>query len=233
MVGAAFWEKEGGELSDVWAEYYRCLLCGWSWRQRSYKDLTPRTKVYQLKEFEISSLNVSLAEVGTYIKNKFADPSSLSWERFEDLTNDVLKQHGFQTIQTARTHDEGADILLIGSSDKVEGIIECKKYAANRPIGVSIIRELVGSSILWETKKAYLVTSSVFTSFSKKAVKKFSARGYELNLVDATEFLNYLSIYNEHLPDLASLTEQKRLEIINGNKEIYNDIPVKEFVSTF
>jgi restriction system protein len=165
------------------------MLCGWAWVAQD-NELSLTQKVTELKQFDLNSPNLPLDELGAHLRRNVSDVQGLDWTRFEDLTNDVFKANGFQTIQTARTKDGGADILLLASADDcIAGIVECKQYDRGRPIGVSTVRSLVGAAVYWDVREAYLVTSSSFTSYSKKSVEEFKERGYHLNLVDATEFL--------------------------------------------
>ena len=209
---------------DIYAQSIKCMLCGWYWYCSSDDKCFEGIRHSSLAGFDINSPDLGLDELGTYLKHRFADPTALSWERFEDLANDVFKARGYRTVQTARTKDGGADVLLLGAGDKVSAIVECKKYSKENTIGVALVRTLVGSAVYWDVKEAYLVTTTMFSSVARNYVTDFRTRGYAVNLIDCTEFLKYLEVYNRDLPDLNKLTPAKREEIIAANMERYRPL---------
>lgn len=72
-----------------------------------------------LREFNISDPAVALAELGAHLKRSFSDVYSLSWQRFEDLVADVFRcNYASDVIQTARSADGGADMLLLSRDGK-------------------------------------------------------------------------------------------------------------------
>lgn len=222
------WDNGTGVTSDTWHQYVHCMLCGWSWSIRDHKHFGGEHRVKRLKKFGINSLKVGLHELGTHLKIHADQLQLLDWKRFEDLTNAVFREHGFETIQTARAKDGGADILLIGAGGQVSGIVECKRRKRDNAIGISTVRSLMGAAILWETREAFLVTSGTFTSYSRRSVLDYREKGYALNLVDATEFLRYLDVYNEQMPALNKLSKAKRKDIIDANMKVFEAIPVRE-----
>lgn len=92
----------------------------------------------------------------------------LSASEFEELVAEVFRKKDFDVIITPKTRDGGKDII---ASYNMNGlpcmlIIECKKYARGRKVGVRIVRELYGIQQKEHYGKAVIVTSS---SFSKDA----------------------------------------------------------------
>ena len=96
-----------------------CPLCGWylyNWadHQRWSADNTIvyRSQLAVLKQFEIDSYEVTLRELGTYLRHNFSDVYALDWRRFESLVANVFKEHGFDAVLTQQTRDGGADVLV-------------------------------------------------------------------------------------------------------------------------
>ena len=193
----------------------RCPLCGWYLSSiLGYLDI--RESV--LREFDINAQEVTLNELGAHLKRRYRDVYDLSWRRFEELVADVFKEHGFDTVLTAPTKDGGADVLLFRDSRRcIDAIVECKKYRQDRRVGIGSVRALVGVAVAWETKRAFLVTSSDFSTDSKVAANRYGTLGFEVDLVGASELLQLLGAYNTKLPPLHKVTEFLRRGIVARN----------------
>lgn len=94
----------------------------------------------------------------------------LSSADFEDLVAEVFRRNGFEVVVTPRTRDGGKDII---ASYNMSGIpcmliIECKRYAEGRKVGVGVIRQIHGTQQAEHYGKAVVVTTS---SFSRDAMR--------------------------------------------------------------
>lgn len=194
-----------------------CPLCGWRlWTYSGDRGIPESQQVCKiLKQFNINSDGVGIDELGAHLKSHFSDIYALEWRRFEELAEDVFKNQGFETVLTCPSNDGGADVLLLERrSDRIQAIVECKKYSASRKVGVSLVRNLVGAAVEWDTRQAFLVTTSDFTRGAKLAAKSFRNKGYAISLVGSTELLSALGVYNVSLPRLEDLTKEKFHDII-------------------
>jgi len=213
--------REIDEFDRFWRRY--CPLCGW--HIESVPDvfgmeapIIGGDSIRVLKEFNLNAAELPLAELGTHLKRSYADIYCLSWRRFEELVTDVFKTHGYDCVLTQATGDDGADILIYRRGDQsLWAVVECKKYANSRRVGVASVRQLVGAAVDWNVRRAYLVTSSEFSRIAQNKARNFLGTGYEIDLVAASELLGLLDVYNEHLPPLHLLTTEVREEIIRAN----------------
>ena len=171
-----------------------------------------------LREFDIDSPSIAISELGTHLKKNFSDVYGLDPWRFEEVMNDVFRAHGYKTILTQRRKDDGADIILIGGNNDRMGIVECKRYSKSRKIGVELIRQLMGTIIQWEVRRAYFVTTSDFTAGAREVARKYTKQGYEFDLKAASDILKMLNVYNETLPPLDKLNKGIRDEILKANQ---------------
>jgi hypothetical protein len=81
------------------------------------------------------------------------DPSSSSgsanWFLFEKKVKDWLASLGYEAIHTSasRNGDNGVDVSASWKSGGTERLLvaQCKCYRADRPVGPSVVRELIGS----------------------------------------------------------------------------------------
>jgi hypothetical protein len=190
-----------------------CPVCGWAyqrWQDFAFGVPEHHASERFLRSFEISSDKVALSELGTHLRRNFSDIYSLSPYRFEDLIGDIFKQIGYSVEMTKKSRDGGVDIYILSGSGEKIGIIECKRYKPTRKVDITLVSKLLGTQLALDTKKAYLVTTS---SYTEPAVKRSEANGiarhgFELNLLDASDILRLLKLYNEQLPPLDKITSK-------------------------
>jgi restriction endonuclease Mrr len=155
-----------------------------------------------LKAFSLTDeLNVSLTDLGAHLKTHWSDVYSISPRRFEELIEDVFKHLGYRTRLTQATRDGGADIIILDKHGGEQAIVEVKRYAEQRRVGVGLVRQLIGSQYLHHVDKSFLVTSSTFTqeAISIASSLKASPMPFEMDLWDSTRVLQELGLYNSHV----------------------------------
>lgn len=120
---------------------------------------------------------------------------SLRPRQFEELVAEILASYGWDVHLTPPSRDGGYDIFAISrdvSGVESSWIIECKKYAEHRKIGVDIVRALYGTTaVLQHGANALLATTSYFT----KGAKEFKASRYNLELKDYDAVLQWVNEY--------------------------------------
>lgn len=112
-----------------------------------------------------------------------------AWFQFEKDCAQVLRGAGMQVIHRAanRNGDGGVDLYAHDATGDT-WVIQCKCWAANRPVGVDVVRELVGAVASADrgatlASRGMIMTTSTFTS---GAVSEAVALGYKL--VDGAKF---------------------------------------------
>jgi hypothetical protein len=116
------------------------------------------------------------------------------WFQFERDCAGLMRMRGWTVIHQAASRDGDGGVDLYATD--VSGapyVVQCKCWAADRPVGPDVVRELAGAIQLVGagsavTPKGVLVTSSTFTS---GAVEAAIALGFEL--VDGARFANLLA----------------------------------------
>ncbi|MGH7242358.1 MAG: restriction endonuclease [Phycisphaerales bacterium] len=199
-----------------------CPLCGWCLKYWPFvggeTPIVDSGCVAELKEFDINSTALSLEELGAYLRRHVADVYGLHWRRFEELVADVFRAHGFQILLTQQTRDGGADLIVVSKDDgKPIGIVECKRYAAERRVGISAIRCLTGAALQFDVQQAYLVTSSEFSSIAQAGARELEQRGMAFDLISCSRLLEMLQVYTMGLPSLHLLSDTARAEIASHN----------------
>jgi hypothetical protein len=126
-------------------------------------------------------------EILKQINQDFSSIYSIEPRKFEELVAELLDRDEFQVEITPKTRDGGRDILAYKESDVGTHLflIECKRYAAHKKIGLDIVQRLHGVRDDERASAAVIVTTS---SFSPDA-KQFEERNkYVISLRDG----NYL-----------------------------------------
>src|ERR1035441_364043 len=116
---------------------------------------------------------------------------TLTSREFEELVAVILESYGLQVSLTPPTRDGGYDILAIQTG--VPGldatwIVECKKYAEDRRIGVEIVRNLFGVRDYLSIANAAIVTTA---SFTRDALDFARNRG-AIKLIDRSQLIAWI-----------------------------------------
>ena len=114
--------------------------------------------------------------------------------KFEELVADLLVDLGYEVELTPATHDGGKDILaqIATPHGKLLCLVEAKKYRADRPVGVALVRQLYGTLIDADATSAMLVTTSYFS----REAKIFQHRHkYRLTLHDYGNVVHWIRGY--------------------------------------
>lgn len=107
----------------------------------------------------------------------------LSPRGFEVLVADLLGRLNYEVTLTPASKDGGKDIYA-AKKDHLGTflyIVECKKYAPDRPVGVGIIRQLSGVVNAEQATAGILATTSFFTKGAEEFQRTLS---YQISLKD-------------------------------------------------
>ena len=117
---------------------------------------------------------------------------SISPRTFEELIAELLRREGMKTVLTPPTRDGGRDVLVMSSSviGELLFLVECKRYAPNRPVDVSIVRELFGVLGHERATGALIATTSYFTEAALKFRKPIQ---YQMGFKDYDAIRTWLA----------------------------------------
>lgn len=129
-----------------------------------------------------------------FLRRAADDPDFLfqiSPRQFEELVAELFSRKGFQVDLTPRTRDGGKDIYVArhDSIGRMLFIVECKRYAPNRPVGVGVIRELHGVADLERVTGSIAVTTSYFTHQARAHAEQLQ---YRMSLKDYFDVRRWL-----------------------------------------
>ena len=147
----------------------------------------------------VQAIDTVTAELINYLKRHPKKLYEIPPDVFEEIVAEVLASFGWQVDITPKSKDGGYDIFALsptGDRDTTSSwIIECKRYAPHRKVGVDIVRALYGSNLLSRRDGAagmkMLATTSRFTA----GAQAFKASRYDLALKDYESILDWLNTY--------------------------------------
>ena len=145
---------------------------------------------YQDEEEISENVNQACENVFSALNDKNA-LYSLTSREFEQLVAELFERQGFDVELTPETRDGGCDIIATKSIGGLPFmlLIECKRYAIDNPVDVSLIRSLLGVQTDRKANKGVLVTTSRFT----KPARDFAERQQHLiSLIDIDDLMNML-----------------------------------------
>lgn len=152
-----------------------------------YRNEAPSPEIIEIVQF----IN---AELISHLKRNPKELQKLGWRGFEELIAELLSSYGWSVELTQPSKDNGYDIFGIykdSSGTKHAWIIECKKWALDRPVGVEIARSLYAVKTDLRVGSAMLATTSHFT----KGVKDFKSSRYDFELKDYEAILEWINAY--------------------------------------
>jgi HJR/Mrr/RecB family endonuclease len=114
--------------------------------------------------------------------------------KFEELIASIFEDLGFDVKLTQATRDGGRDIIasLRNAVANFLTYVECKRYAPDNKIDVSIIRQVQGIHYTHKPSKSIIVTTSFFT---KDAIKEANFIENQLELKDFNNIKQWLQSY--------------------------------------
>jgi HJR/Mrr/RecB family endonuclease len=153
--------------------------------------IIPEQKILLVKE----TTHIEKIIAGIYKDNR--ELHHIHHREFEEMVAELLKSRGFEVHLTKQTRDGGTDIIALqdiaGSPFKF--LVECKKYAPNRKVGVDIVRGFSYVINTQQANKGLIFTTSYFTADAQKEQQKNMP--YLLDLKDQDDILNWVKRYVE------------------------------------
>ena len=115
---------------------------------------------------------------------------------FEELVAELFDGFGYAVELTAATRDNGRDIIAVGNC-QISGskfLIECKRYAKDRTVGITPVRALHGVVSHERATKGIIVTTSHFTSPARQFIEE---EQWTLDGRDFEGLLKWLKLYQQ------------------------------------
>jgi restriction system protein len=139
------------------------ILRGLSWDERRLLPGVVSPAVASRLDIKVQAVNDAL------IQRLAAEPElmyQLRPRQLEQLMADLYAGEGFEVTLTPETRDGGADLYLVQHTafGQLLTIVDCKRNRADRPIGVGVVRQMLGTIDQTGASAGVLATTSRFTS---------------------------------------------------------------------
>ncbi len=121
---------------------------------------------------------------------------ALTPRQFEEVVADLLEDMDYEVHLTPPGNDGGVDIYAYVNlpHGRILCAVEVKHYAADKPVKVGVVRQLLGVLELAKAPTAMLVTSSSFTAGSRKAESQCEHR---LSLKEYGDVVQWIAEYGQ------------------------------------
>lgn len=139
----------------------------------------------------VTTLTIELVD---YLKNHPRELLKLAPRQFEELIAELLSSFGWEIHLTPPSKDGGYDIFAISkdiAGVRSSWVIECKKYAPERKVGIDIARSLYSVKGELRASNAMLATTSHFT----RGVREFKASRYDFEMKDFEAIVEWINNY--------------------------------------
>jgi deoxyadenosine/deoxycytidine kinase len=146
---------------------------------------------FQYIKSDIRVVNESILQK---IKLSPNDIYNLTSRQFEEMVAELMINRGYQVDLTKATRDGGKDLIIANHTDIGNFLyyVECKKYAANNPIGVNLVRELAGTISADRVTAGIMITSSYFSPDAIQFSENFR---HQISLVDFIKLKEWIKNY--------------------------------------
>ena len=206
----------GGPMEDLPSEYLpnedsydvmvhpkRCPICGW-WILRHWQEGAPGfpMKTYfhaLLRDLDVTSANVPMDVLVTYLVRHYDDRKVLTPDRFEELVRSVFREHFDCDVEYYRgntyTSDGGIDLVMVHSHDGQQVAVQVKRRSANSIESVANIRDFTGALVIEGFCRGVYVTTSSYSRAAKSIPEKLSLMSRSpvaIDLVDGGRFFEML-----------------------------------------
>jgi hypothetical protein len=155
----------------------------------------PETGIIETVRPRIIEVSDLLVE---HLKRQPHDLHVLKPRKFEELIATLLADQGWEVSLTKQTRDGGRDILAFLKTEvgRFLCLVEAKKYAADRPVGIELVRALYGVFCDQQANSALLVTTSRFTADAKEFQERHN---YQLALREYLDVVEWVKKYRGRL----------------------------------
>lgn len=144
------------------------------WRPNEPVSLAPVTSPSGI-DLQVRSISGALIRM---LAKRPDQLHQLSPRQFEQLVADLYAREGFTVELTKSTRDGGVDLFVVSSGPlgRFTTLVEAKRYRADRPVGVGVVRQLYGVVEASRATAGIVATTSFFTADAKAYQRQIEAR---------------------------------------------------------
>lgn len=115
--------------------------------------------------------------------------------QFEEVIAELLRNKNFEVELTKQTRDGGYDIIAVQNlaGFPLRFLVECKRFAKNRPVGIDIIRSFSHVIQTHNANKGIIFTSSYFSPDAK--IDRVNNMPHLLDFKDNSDIMDWIRTY--------------------------------------
>jgi len=157
-------------------------------RDTSGQVVTLENPIFQQVRNDIQIVNANALQ---WLKMRPENMYKLKPHEFEEVMAKLMEKQGYKVDLTQATRDGGKDLIIARHDDIGNFIyyVECKQYQPKNPVGVHLVRELMGTVHADQVTAGILITSSYFSPDAKAYANKVK---HQLGLVDFVKLREWL-----------------------------------------
>ena len=144
----------------------------------------------------ITDVRATNAELIRLLQQQPELSRSLPSRKFEEIVAELLSGMGYEVTLSPQTRDGGLDVYAAAKTGlgTFLYLVECKRYAPTKKVGVGILRALNGVIDPYRANKAAIVTTSFFT---KDALNFHSTQEHRIDLHDYVVLQKWLNDFSD------------------------------------
>lgn len=148
---------------------------------------------FQLKD--IKKRNIYTSILNAKVNIELNDLLTMTGREFECACSEIFKTLGYSTLITQATNDEGKDLILTKSYNRI--YVECKAWDENN-VGREVLQKLIGAMVADNINNGIVITTSYFTDNAREYMKKINKKTkFKLTLYDLNDIKNILKEINK------------------------------------
>ncbi|MFQ9978638.1 restriction endonuclease [Clostridium cadaveris] len=171
------------KIHEIYNKLTDFITNGYQCSNKNYKetdDNEQENDSESLKNFENMLLNKNTSSI------TMEDIDKMTGYDFEDKLKELFKKIGFNAIVTKKSGDQGADLILTKSGERIA--VQAKRYSGN--VSNSAVQEIVAAKLYYRCQKTMIVTNSYFTDAAINLAKV-----NEVQLIDRNNLHELIRLY--------------------------------------
>ena len=131
----------------------------------------------------ISDIKAIEKDLIKLIKKNPRDIYTLTPREFEKFIAELYSKNGYNVVLTKETRDGGKDFIITNKSVLGNQLVygQCKQKRSDKPVGISVIKELHSTVVMEKATAGIVVTSSYFSADATKFANEIR---HTMSLVD-------------------------------------------------
>lgn len=112
-----------------------------------------------------------------YLNSSLSVLDHLDGEKFEKYAKAVFESKGYKVELTTKSHDYGADLVLIKNGKRT--VVQAKRY--KRKVGVAAVQQIIAAKAYYNADECIVFTNNYYTPSAKKLANVNKVKLFDRN----------------------------------------------------